>query len=45
MSGAVTEPFIRVRNLRKVYRKTGVTSRVQLAQMLMEQNAAPVPED
>jgi DNA-binding CsgD family transcriptional regulator len=32
-------------HLRKVYRKTGVTGRVQLAQMLMEQNAAPVPDD
>jgi DNA-binding CsgD family transcriptional regulator len=32
-------------HLRKAYRKSGVTTRVQLARLLSGQSAAPVPED
>jgi len=32
-------------HLRKIFRKRGVASRVQLAHLFREQNAAPVPQD
>ena len=32
-------------HLRKIFRKRGVASRVQLAHLLREQNAAPVQQD